>query len=85
MKLTNKQYDFLNKIHRGILGILASIGAIITVINVLTEQGFAVPHVATITAVLVVIKAVLGELLTLSSKEYWKEITNETESRDEHL
>lgn len=74
MKMSNQTYDELNKIHRVLLGILTAIGSCITLIGIITEQGIAIPHIATITTILIVAKAVLGELLHISSKEYWDSI-----------
>ena len=74
MKMSNKTYDVLNKIHRTTLGIITALTSIMALIGVLTEQGIAVPHIATITTVLIVAKAVLGEVLHLSSKEYWETV-----------
>ena len=77
MQFSNETYDRLNKFHRGLLGILTAVSALITLVGVLTEQGIAVPHLATITTVLAICKVVLGELLTISSKEYWDNIGSE--------
>ena len=74
MQFSNQTYDKLNKIHRGLLGILTALSSILTLITILTEQGVAIPHIATVTMVLAICKAILGELLKISSKEYWESI-----------
>ena len=71
MQFSNETYDLLNKIHRGLLGIITAVSSILTLITALSNSGLAVPHIATVTVVLAVAKAILGEMLKISSKEYW--------------
>lgn len=78
MQFSNETYDKLNKLHRGLLGIASAVSSLLTVAtviaDVLTEQGHGTQHIATITAVLVVAKAVIGQMLIISSEEYWRNI-----------
>ena len=37
MRFSNETYDVLNKVHRGILGILTAVSSIATLVTALTE------------------------------------------------
>lgn len=76
MRLTNKQYDVLNKVHRVIVGLIKIVALAITIVGILNQQGVLVPVI--ITTVLTIAQTILGELLEISSENYWKEQENGT-------
>lgn len=76
MKLSNQQYDVLNRIHRVIVGLIKIVALAITIVGILNQQGVLVPVI--ITTVLTIAQTILGELLEISSENYWKEQENGT-------
>lgn len=74
MRLTNEQYDFLNKLHRVIVGLIKIVALAITIVGILNQQGVLVPVI--VTTVLTIAQTILGELLEVSSEKYWREQEN---------
>ena len=81
MTMTNKTYDFLNKLHRVVLVLIQLLGVATVMVQALNEQSVTVP--AIVTTIIAVAQAVLGYLLQISSKNYWANEETAEETSEE--
>lgn len=71
MKMSNKTYDILNKVHRIILVLIELLGVATVTVQALQNNDIKIPAIAT--TVIAVLQTVLGYMLHISSKAYWED------------
>lgn len=77
MKMSNKTYDILNKVHRIILVLIELLGVATVTVQALQNNDIKIPAIAT--TVIAVLQTVLGYMLHISSKAYWQDKEDEIE------